>query len=81
MSAALRFKQAISRQLSKWVALEESQILPLLRIPKKPHEGHYSLSLARLSNRLDMSGGPDALQALSKEIAQKVRKELPLACQ
>lgn len=74
MSVALRFKQAVARHVSKSLALEESQLVPLLRVPKKLQDGHYSLSLARLSNVLDRSSldrGPDDI---SKEIAQKVRK-------
>ncbi|KAI8344550.1 arginyl-tRNA synthetase [Chlamydoabsidia padenii] len=44
----LRFKQAIVKQLSPYISCEESQLLSLLRVPKRQKEGQFSLSIPKL---------------------------------
>ncbi|KAI9320532.1 arginyl-tRNA synthetase [Dichotomocladium elegans] len=70
MSAALRFKQAIAKQLSSLTAHSEAGLLELIRAPKKAGEEQYTLSFAQLnaSHKEASNANPTAL---SRSIADK----------
>ncbi|KAI9490906.1 hypothetical protein BDB00DRAFT_960390 [Zychaea mexicana] len=78
MSAALRFKQSIVKQLSQLTPCSETELLPLIRVPKKLQDGQFSLSLAQLkasirntcSNASTLKQDPSAW---SQEIAQNFK--------
>ena len=76
MSAALRFKRSIVKQLSRFTPCNESELLELIRVPKKNQEGQYSVSLAQLKGSLRDSNVLTEQQqnpfSWSEEIAQKV---------
>lgn len=80
-TAALRFKQAIAKQLSSLTQCSEPLLLDLIRVPKKSRDGQFTLSLPQLGAALRQqsnnsnSSTPNAVQdptAWSKEIASKV---------
>ncbi|KAG2216355.1 hypothetical protein INT45_006305, partial [Circinella minor] len=75
MSAALRFKRSIVKQLSRFTPCSESELLELIRVPKKTQEGQYSVSLAQLKASLPDSHALTEQQqnpyTWSEEIAQK----------
>ncbi|CDH48954.1 arginyl-trna synthetase [Lichtheimia corymbifera JMRC:FSU:9682] len=79
-TAALRFKQAIAKQLSSLTQCSEPLLLDLIRVPKKSRDGQFTLSLPQLGAALRQqsnnsnSSTPNAVQdptAWSKEIASK----------
>ncbi|KAI9275844.1 arginyl-tRNA synthetase [Phascolomyces articulosus] len=75
MSAALRFKRSIVKQLSRLTPCGESELIDFIRVPKKNQEGHYAISLAQIKGSLRDSNVLTEQQqnpiAWSEEIAQK----------
>jgi predicted component of type VI protein secretion system len=68
----LRFKQAIVKQLTPFTSCEESQLLPLLRIPKRQKEGQFSLSIPKLLSTHGASQTQQTPTAWCQELATKV---------
>ncbi|KAI8148854.1 arginyl-tRNA synthetase [Fennellomyces sp. T-0311] len=48
MSAALRFKRSIAKQLARLTPCTETGLMDLIRVPKKAQDGQFSLSLQQL---------------------------------
>jgi arginyl-tRNA synthetase len=74
MSALLRFKQSIAKQLEKHTAAKTNQLTLLFRYPKKRSQGHISLSMLKLQSSLKE---PDQdLGTLAKQLVENVKKNL-----
>lgn len=75
-TAALRFKQAIAKQLSSLTQCSEPLLLDLIRVPKKTRDSQFTISLPQLGAALQkQSNSSTHVQdptAWSKELASKV---------
>ncbi|KAI8098639.1 arginyl-tRNA synthetase [Halteromyces radiatus] len=75
----LRFKQAIVKSISPYLSCPESQLLPLLRIPKHQKEGQFSLSIPQLltATKGDLNIKQPAIWC--QDIASKIQANTELA--
>ncbi|KAL9539992.1 hypothetical protein MBANPS3_009939 [Mucor bainieri] len=71
MTALLRFKQSIAKQLSKQTACSPHELLPLMRPTKSRKDGHISISLPKLNTALATPMATEQLDAWSKAITDK----------
>ncbi|KAK4512860.1 uncharacterized protein ATC70_003569 [Mucor velutinosus] len=71
MTALLRFKQSIAKQLSKQTACSPQKLLTFMRPTKSRRDGHISISLPKLNTSLATPVATEQLDAWSKVIADK----------
>ncbi|KAG1086119.1 hypothetical protein G6F42_021117 [Rhizopus arrhizus] len=71
MTALLRFKQSIAKQLSKQTACSPQELVTLMRPTKSRKDGHVSISLPKLNTSLATPIAAQQLDAWSRTIADK----------
>lgn len=74
MTALLRFKQSIAKQLSKQTACSPQELVTLMRPTKSRKDGHVSISLPKLNTSLATPIAAQQLDAWSRTIADKVNQ-------
>lgn len=76
MTALLKFKQSIAKQLSKQTTCSTQELLTFMRPTKSRKDGHISISLPKLNTSLATPIASQQLNDWSKTIADKVTNYL-----